>query len=554
MKLRPYQEEALNAIQDSWKGVQNPLIEMATGTGKSIVLSYLTKELCEAFPQYNVLMLVHVRELIAQNAQTLMRVWPSAPLGINSAGLGKRDRSSKILFAGIQSVYKIGDQLGRRDIVIIDEAHLVPREGDGMYRALFTALRRNNPNLRIIGFTATPFRLDSGRLDEGKERLFDEIVYQYDIRRGVEDGYLAPLVGYSTRAIIDTKGIKKIGGEFSARALEERANTDYLVEGAADEIVQTAKDENLKSWLAFCSGVLHSTHVRDALRKRGVRAEMVCGETPLDERDRIIGAFRRGEITCLSNANVLTTGFDVPRVDMIAMLRPTESTGLYVQMLGRGTRLYDGKSRCRVMDFSGNIVRHGPVDSLNLNTSSVGKSTEAKPKPAPMKICPQCMLFNPAAVLHCCECDFEWPKPEVKHMAYSTQAPVMTREIKEEYHQVIGWTYNYYESAKGTHTLRVDYALGKGNYSEFKLIEGLSKGRLMFEYWWKAMRGKSPVPKTIDEAMTRFSELERPLKLSLYKKPDSKYFSVRKYVFADREVSSSLKVTRYEHEPQASIA
>jgi len=180
--LRPYQREAIDAVRAYWAaGGDNPLVDLATGTGKSVVIATLIRELMTDYPGLRVLMLVHVKELVAQNFQALVRAWPGAPAGINSAGLGKRDTRSPILFASIQSVHRRVADLGPRDLVIVDEAHLIPKGGSGMYRSLLDELRASTADVRISGFTATPYRLDTGRLDKGDDRLFDEAVYSYGI-------------------------------------------------------------------------------------------------------------------------------------------------------------------------------------------------------------------------------------------------------------------------------------------------------------------------------------------------------------------------------------
>jgi len=150
-------------------------------------------------------------------------------------------------------------------------------------------------------------------------------------------------------------------GPFAGRKLFDRLN--LVTVSAVDEIVRHGADR--RAWLIFCSGVDHAFHVRDAIRGRGFSCEAILGETPPAERDQIIAGYKRGEIRCLTNANVLTTGFNAPGVDLIAMLRPTKSVGLYVQMIGRGTRLSPGKDNCLVLDFAGNVARHGPIDCID---------------------------------------------------------------------------------------------------------------------------------------------------------------------------------------------
>ena len=223
--LRPYQRESIDAVFDYWKAEGgNALIDLATGTGKSVVLATLMRELLRGYPLMRILCLVHVRELVRQNYEQLIRLWPQAPAGINSAGLGKRDTRSAIVFASIQSVFREPELLGRRDLILVDEAHLLPQGGDGMYHALISGLRKASPDLRVMGCTATPYRMDSGRLDKGPDRFFDRIVYTYDIAAGIADGFLSPLVSKGMAAKIDVTGVAKRGGEFLPAALEKAAD------------------------------------------------------------------------------------------------------------------------------------------------------------------------------------------------------------------------------------------------------------------------------------------------------------------------------------------
>jgi len=178
MLLRPYQHEAIDALYQFWRaGGGNPLVDLAPGTGKSVVIGELTRRLHTGKPSRRFLILTHVRELVEEDAAALLKVWPEAPIGINSAGLRERDTGAQIVLGNVQSIFRNPEALGRRNLVVVDEAHLIPRDGDGMYRSVIERLRAITPNMRVAGFTATPYRLDSGRLDEGEGRLFDQVVY-----------------------------------------------------------------------------------------------------------------------------------------------------------------------------------------------------------------------------------------------------------------------------------------------------------------------------------------------------------------------------------------
>jgi DNA repair protein RadD len=391
MELRPYQVEALQALDVYWEGGGgHPLAVLATATGKSVLIAKLITDIVAKLPDLRALVLVHVRELLAQNLEHLLQVWPGAPVGINSAGLRRRDWYSPIVLANVQSVWR-NPKRCHRHLIIVDEAQLVPHAGDGMYRSLIDGLRELEPALRVCGFTATPYRLDSGRLDEGDGKIFDDVVFNYGIAEGVRDGFLAPLSSKATAARIDVSGVAVRGGEFVSGALEDAADDGAVINAAVDEILERGRDR--RSWLLFCCGVRHAQHVGEALRERGIAAATVTAETPADERDRIIADFRAGTLRALTNVNVLTTGFNVPAVDLIAMLRPTLSTGLYVQMVGRGTRKADGKYDCLVLDFAGNVWRHGPVDQAD-STRSNGGDTGVKADTVAAKRCPDCGELN----------------------------------------------------------------------------------------------------------------------------------------------------------------
>lgn len=345
VEMRDYQSAAVDAVFDYWgEGGGNPLVVLATGLGKSVVFGEIARRVLTDYPTMRVLLLTHVQELVEQDFKALLRVWPDAPAGIYSAGLGMRQTRHRITCASIQSVYRKARELGPRHLVIIDEAHLVPAKGAGMYRSLLDDLRMEEPDLRVLGLTATPFRLDSGRLDKGADKIFDQVVYEYGVGEGIADGWLSPLRSRAGEVEIDVSGVTKRGGEFVAESLEVAANDASLITRACAEIVRRGVDR--RSWLVFCAGVDNAFRVRDELRRLGVCAETVTGDTPKDERRRIVADFKAGRIRALTNAQVLTTGFDAPSTDLIAFLRPTLSTGLYVQMIGRGTRKAEGKADC----------------------------------------------------------------------------------------------------------------------------------------------------------------------------------------------------------------
>ena len=560
--LRAYQAAAISSVFDYWsEGGENPLVDMATGTGKSVVIAELIRRIATQYPGIRILMLVHVRELVRQNFDTMLRVYPGASIGIYSAGLGKRDGHHRITFASVQSVYQKARQLGRRDLVIIDETHLVPSSGAGMYRRLLDDLREMCPDLRVVGFTATPYRLDSGRLDEGDDRLFNDTVFTYGIGEGIAEGFLSPLISKATAAEIDVSRVERRGGEFVPGSLEGAA--DKITAQAVEEIVTFGADR--RAWLCFCSGVANAGRVRDAMRRAGVSAEMVSGETPGGERDRIIRDYRNGKIRCLTNANVLTTGFDVPMVDLVAMLRPTLSTSLYVQMCGRGTRpvyaagadlstvearldaIASGpKPNCLVLDFAGNVRRHGPVDSVSVGGKKRGSSGEdddnpngrALPDTVRAKLCPDCKSYNALNARACTVCGHLWPlleKPKHEPRADDTSGILTTEWVPPRMLPVVSWDFRVWAKAGSPDTLRVDYFAGLQTISEWMPFGHTGYARQRACDFWSRHGGSLPFPTSAAEALNRSDELAMPATISV--RPDGKFFKITGRTFAMAEAA-----------------
>jgi DNA repair protein RadD len=521
VSLRDYQTAAKQSVLDYWAaGGGNPLIDMATGLGKSVTLASLTREVLDAYPGLRVLMLVHVAELVLQNSQALLRLWPQAPVGIYSAGLGRRDTSQRIIFASIQSVYRRAKELGAFDLVLIDEAHLVPSAGEGMYRHLLAALREMRPDLRVAGFTATPFRMDSGRLDDGKDRLFDEIVFSYGIGKGIDDGWLSPLVSKSGATEIDVSMVAKRGGEFVSGALEAAADDDAVTQAAVSEIITLG--EGRRSWLAFCAGVKHAHHVREEFVRQGVSCEVISGETHPGDRARFIDDFRAGRLRCLTNCNVLTTGFDAPGLDMIALLRPTLSPGLLVQMLGRGTRLAEGKADCLVLDYTGTIRRLGPVDTLTVDRrpGKKGAPDAAKVTDVRAKECPSCKSLAALNTQTCAFCGHEWTLDKARHDAEADDVAILSRDLRNQPPEeiaVVTWMGRRHVKAGSPDSLRVTYSAGLMSYPEWVLLGHKGPGRYRAEKWWVAHGGRLPVPDTIEESLVRWSELSQPAFIAVTK-------------------------------------
>ena len=423
--LRDYQTEAVQTLHkpEAYADSGCPLIVLPTGSGKSLVIAAFIKSVFQ-FPNQKVAIITHVQELIEQNASALTAYWPEADYGIYSAGLKRNDTDQPILFCGIQSVWKKAFHLGMLNLILVDEAHLINAKASGMYRFFLAEARRANPHARVVGFTATTFRMKSGSLTYGEDRIFTNIAYQKPIAELIDAGYLAPLTTKAMKTEFDLSGISIQGGEYAAGQLESAMDQAHLTNAALEEVI--AYGATRKSWLFFCSGVDHAHHVRDALRNLGVTAETVTGKTSKGERKRIFQDFKAGDIRALTGMSVFTTGFDAPAVDLLIMLRPTKSPGLYVQMAGRGTRLAPGKTDCLVLDFAGNINEHGPIDQVQPWIPKKRKQKGA----APVKECPECHSVVHASILTCPDCGYQFPpNEEPKHDTKASQAAILSRDL-----------------------------------------------------------------------------------------------------------------------------
>jgi len=403
--LRDYQQNghdlSFNFLDNS-EG--NLCLDMPTGSGKSHTIAAIVKTAVQQ-RDYNVVMLTHVKELIEQNYEKLHQHWHDAPSGIYSAGIGRKETDNKITYGSIQSLRGKSRLLKRQDLIVVDECHLISENPESSYRKLITELKEINPKIRIIGQTATPYRLGQGLLTQGKNPLFDEIIKPITIEELIKKGYLSTLRSKQPEHLIDVSDVKKRGGEYIENQLQAAVNTDKNNIKIIEETIKRAGDR--KAWLFFCAGVEHAYEMAELLNLFGIPAECLTGAHTKAQRESIIERYKAGQIKALTNANVLTTGFDYPDIDLIVFARPTMSASLYVQMAGRGMRLKSHTDHCLVLDFAGLVSTHGPV------TNPVIPKPKGEPKEeAVMKACPECHELLYAFQMQCTCCAYEFPRQE----------------------------------------------------------------------------------------------------------------------------------------------
>ncbi|MEW4530619.1 DEAD/DEAH box helicase family protein [Maioricimonas sp. JC845] len=506
--LRPYQAEAVSAVyRHLEQRNDNPVLVLPTGAGKSWCIAQLVADTVDRW-HGRILVLAHRRELLEQNADKIRRLCPQVRVGLYSAGLKRRDTDTPVVVAGIQSVYKRACELDAFDLVLVDEAHLIPADGEGMYRQFLADACIVNPQLRVIGLTATPYRLDSGEICS-PDHFLNHVCFEVGIRELIRDGYLCPLVSKAAAAKVDTSDLHVRGGEFVAEEAEQLMDQEALVEAACREILTLTQER--QSVLIFTAGVQHGRHVQKALQEVSeAECGFVCGETPVRERDALLARFRGDSheslfpsppLRYLANANLLTVGFDAPRVDCVVLLRPTMSPGLLVQMCGRGFRLHPDKSDCLILDFAGNIERHGPIDQIRPQAKRAGETGEA-----PAKECPECHSLIATGYAVCPDCGHAFPLPErPRHEARATDAGVLSGEVTVTEYEVRDITYSVHRKRKSAddapRTMRVEYRLGLDYWvSEWVCVEHTGYARRKAEQWWRR-RSPDPVPDTAEGAV-----------------------------------------------------
>jgi DNA repair protein RadD len=354
--LRPYQQEAVKATLAHFRATRQPAVAvLPTGAGKSLVIAELAR-----IAQGRVLVLAHVRELVEQNHAKYTALGLEA--GIYSAGLDRKDSHQKVIFGSIQSIARAEDEFfSDFSLLVIDECHRVSMESETQYFQVIQKLQAANRDICILGLTATPYRLGYGwiyeynqvkKLRNGKsDRFFKTCIYDLPVKHMIANGYLtAPIRIDSPVACYDFSSLKLAGTSYVQKQIEallkdQKRITPVIVRN----IVEMSEDRH--GVMIFTSSVAHAKEIMQSLPPR--ISALVVGETEDQERDEIIAAFKARKLKFLVNVSVLTTGFDAPHVDVIALLRPTESASLYQQIIGRGLRLAEGKTDCLILDYTG---------------------------------------------------------------------------------------------------------------------------------------------------------------------------------------------------------
>lgn len=529
MELREYQSEAVTAALQS---AGNALLVIPTGGGKSYVIGGIIEKLLSLAPSFNFLVLQHRKELVEQNYEKFIELAPNHifSAGIYSASVGLKE-VKPITFAQIQSIHG-KDWPYRINMVLIDEVHRIKREDAGMYRTFINKLKEKNPQLGLVGLTATPFRTESGIIMEDTKdggALFPEINFDIGMRELIEKGFLSNLVSKYGKNQADLKQVKVRRGEYVVEDLENAISP--LMASACDEICHWGKEQNRKKWLVFCPGVDTTKKFAEEIKTRGIPCEAIHGGLSTEERDRLLQGFREGKWH-LTNCDILTEGFDEKGIDLIAILRPTKSPGLFMQICGRGLRKAPKKTDCLVLDFGGNIERFGPIDAIRVKKHKLGFKLDRRP----VKFCPACGNAHNINVMHC-QCGHAFERLTRPHEGEASSLPILS---EERWLSVTGRHFKVHQKEGKPPSLKVTYECEDGNtVREFICFQhGGYATRKACQWWRLNEKALGSLPATTLNAYGRVNELKNISRIKVA--ADGKFFKVTGREFGELQRRQEL--------------
>lgn len=534
---RWYQSESVAAVFDYYDAADEPengLILLPTGTGKSYVQAKIVHRAMREAPHFRIGCFVDSATLVKQNADELRSIWPSAPYGVYCAELNRRETLMPITFGSIQSVVKNLKAFGVLNFAIVDEAHMISPEEKTMYQKLYKHFKELNPFFFFIGMTATGYRLGQGKICAPgalfTKELFDATDFD-SINRLLAEGFLAPLIPKRLSTHIDLSEVKIVRGEYDEHAVELEA--EKITRAALEETVRIASDR--KAWLLFASGIEHAEQCKDILTELGITCETVHSKKPKEQNDFAIEQFKKGRIRCLINYGKLTKGFNVPQIDLIIMLRATLSPGLWIQMLGRGTRTFFEKLNCLVLDFARNCAQLGPF-----NDPKIPKKKGDKGGDAPVRICERkalqinayktdkstdwvdgCGTYNHASVKFCVDCKQKFNMTLKYNETSAIDELIATREPLYETFTVRRVSYWKHEKrSTGSVSFRVSYNVGLKKFDDYYQFGGKSgMQKMKAATFWRdrfPMLETDTIPETVDEAIEQAHKLMKPRKIRVH--------------------------------------
>lgn len=536
---------------------KNPVMAIPCGGGKSGLQAMAIIELWKRNPNIRTLAVCHVKEIVLQNAEELLEFSDELQPSIFCAGLNKYE-IGKFTFASIASIIKKVEHIGKIDYLFFDECHVLPMDSKSMYRKLLINLQKTNPNIRVIGYSATPFRLGLGYITDGD--LFDDIVvnatYMESFTWFIDNGYLVQMISKHAVTQLDVTDVHIRGGDFVQSELQKSVDKAEITYAALAESCKYGHNRN--HWIVFASGVEHAEHITAMLNDEfDIPATVVHSKMNDAQRDANIEAFKRGEYRAIVNNLVLTIGSNLPILDLCIDLAPTTSPARHIQKYGRVSRpLYakgydlsnkegrlaaianSDKTNALILDFSGNTMRNGCLNAPRIPR----KKGEGGSGEAPIKACPECLTLHHTSRRICntvnvltgitCEHEFEF---KTKLTVEAANESVIKRNVEpvHDWFHVTSVSYGTKMSSKDKSKpmLVVTYQCAMNRFTEYVLLEHDGFAKSNAKKWWRTRQidGVPPIPETVIEALEHSSKLLTPK--MIYVETNTKYPKIKEFAF-----------------------
>jgi DNA repair protein RadD len=531
LKPRQYQRDAIDCTNKYLRENKgNPCIELPTGSGKSLVIALMIHEWKQKAPNFRVCILAHRTYLVEQNSEESANFY-NGTIGLYSAKLRKRDNTD-IVYASIDSIHKKWNEF-TFDVLIIDEAQYISPREKTRYQNFIQGCKRVNKNLRVIGLTATPYRLKGGSIC-GENSILNEIVYRADVGDLIEQGYLCPLRSKVT-AKLDLSGVKKTAQDYNLKDLALAVDTDDIVKPAVANMLDIVVAEKRKSIIIFCIDVAHAMHVNSEIQKAGYESNYVTSKQSDSECDELIQDFKDRKFNFFVSVNKFLEGFNVKHIDCIVMMRPTKSKGLWIQAVGRGLRLHESKEYCLVLDYGNNIEEHGCID-------------EPPDERQRIRVCEDCREVFTVETNQCPSCGWQVPKKEIQreegeakererlHEIQAAQAEILRKQQEPTWHKVDLVTTKRHVKVGSYDSMKVTYFAGVTQFSEWICPnhEGYAGNKAK---QWLATRGIEH--RSVDECLTDMFINQRICEKTkeILVKKEGKHFKILSYRLNENKIT-----------------
>jgi DNA repair protein RadD len=475
----------------------NPVVVIPTAGGKSLIMAEVMGQWKTEYAPFRVLQLCHRAELIRQNAEELSNQFPWINYGIYSASLNRKDEDEDIIFAGIDSIFKKAGYFKPWDAIIVDECHRISPRANTKFNKFIKECKEINPKLIVMGVSATPFRM-AGPVCH-KDHILNEIIYEANVADLIDAGYICKVRTKPRHTgEPDLTNVKKARGDYVINQLAAVTDIPSVVKDAVGDFVKVCNEEKRNSIIVFAINVEHAKHVSQELRKFGIDAPVITGKTSKKERARILKAFDDGHYRYLINIACFTEGLNIKRIDAVIVLRPTDSRGLWIQIVGRGFRLHPSKEDFLVLDYGGNLQRHPPIDLLEAGEVKLYECKHCEDVfSRAVGICPNCQTPIPKIEVE----KMEAMEREIKlHEAQASNRSILSSE--PETYDVNSVTVNRHVKLDKPDSIRVSYRCGISTFCEWIALDHDGFASRKARGWWAQRFGAEEAQNiTVDSAL-----------------------------------------------------